>query len=93
MGTTVGGYNLVNSGTPSATQTSYNVGALPSGETLHARTYTEAAGGNYSRYSDISFTVAAGAQAVFTNPPTAPPTSTAPSRSPGHQRRAPKAIT
>ncbi|MGH9077299.1 MAG: hypothetical protein ACRDY0_07585 [Acidimicrobiales bacterium] len=68
VGTTVGGYDLVNSGTLASSQTSLDVGALPTGQTLHARVYTEE-NGTFQRYQDISFTTdATRAEGLFTNP-------------------------
>jgi hypothetical protein len=55
VGTTPGGYDLVNSGPLPATQSSYSVPALPTGQTLYARIYTEI-NGNYNSYEDITFT-------------------------------------
>jgi len=57
VGTTEGGYNLVNSGPLPSTQTSYPVPALPTGKTLWARIYSYI-GGSWSYYSDVSFTAA-----------------------------------
>jgi 6-phosphogluconolactonase (cycloisomerase 2 family) len=67
VGTSQGGDDVVNSGVLSSSQTSYQVGALPAGETLYARIYTEI-GGSWSYYQDISFTAAAAPIANFTNP-------------------------
>jgi hypothetical protein len=57
VGTTHGGYNLVDTGPLPATQTSYSISALPVGEKLWARIYSYIAGG-WGHYSDISFTAA-----------------------------------
>lgn len=51
VGTTVGGFDVTNSGTLPASQTSYDAGALPGGVTLHARIYTEL-NGDFRRYSE-----------------------------------------
>ncbi len=47
IGTSVGAYDLVNSGALPSTQTSYIVPALPTGQTLYGRIYTKI-GGEYS---------------------------------------------
>ncbi len=58
IGTSLGAYDLVNSGVLSSTQTSYRVtAALPMGTTLWARIYSFI-GGSWSHYQDVSFTAA-----------------------------------
>jgi Cysteine-rich secretory protein family len=57
VGTSEGGYNLVNSGPLPSTQTTYAVPVLPTGKTLWARIYSYI-GGSWSYYSDVSFTAA-----------------------------------
>ena len=57
VGATQGGAELVNSGVLPVSQTSYNVGALPSGKVLWARIFTFL-GGNWNSYRDVSFTAA-----------------------------------
>jgi endoglucanase len=69
VGTTLGGYDLLNSGVLPASQVSYEVPLLPTGETLYARIYAEL-GGSFTNYQDIAFTAAGGGEAVFTNPTT-----------------------
>ncbi len=66
VGTTQGGYDLVNSGVLPASQSSYGVPALPTGQTLYARIYT-LIGGGWNNYQDITFTAAPRA-AAFTYP-------------------------
>jgi hypothetical protein len=56
VGTTQGSSNLVNSGGIASSVTSYGVPALPTGETLWARLYTEV-NGAWVYYQDISFQV------------------------------------
>ncbi|MDQ1393297.1 MAG: hypothetical protein QOF30_2274 [Acidimicrobiaceae bacterium] len=58
IGTTLGGYELLNTGSLPATQTSDAVPALPAGRTLWARVYSYIAG-SWVHYSDVSFTAAA----------------------------------
>ncbi|MDQ1357724.1 MAG: hypothetical protein QOG44_2097 [Acidimicrobiaceae bacterium] len=58
VGTTAGGYDLVNTGPLPASQTSLAVPALPAGRTLWARVYSYIAG-SWAHYSDVSFTAAA----------------------------------
>ncbi|MGI8559439.1 MAG: S8 family peptidase [Solirubrobacteraceae bacterium] len=58
VGTTKGGYDVVNSGPIPASQSSYNVPAMPAGQTLYATLYTEL-NGNYNNYQQITFTAAA----------------------------------
>src|SRR5205807_1567945 len=53
VGTTTGGYDVINTGTLPASQGTYHGAALPAGQTLHARLYTKT-NGNYSRYQDIT---------------------------------------
>lgn len=67
VGTTVGGYDLVNSGSLPASQTSLDPGFLPSGKTLHARIYTEV-NSNYQRFQDVAFSVAPTGKALFAHP-------------------------
>ena len=57
VGTTKGGYDLVNSGALPSTQTTYAVPALPAGRTLWARVYSYV-GGNWDNVTDVSFTAA-----------------------------------
>jgi hypothetical protein len=57
VGSTQGGYDLVNSGLLTSAQTSYPVPALPAGRTLWARIYSYI-GGTW-RISDVAFTAAA----------------------------------
>jgi hypothetical protein len=57
VGTTQGGYDLVNSGALQPSQTSYVVPALPAGRTLWARVYSYI-GGSWLHYNDVSFTAA-----------------------------------
>jgi hypothetical protein len=57
IGTSKGANNLVRSVWLPATQTSYNVGALPVGPTLWARVQTRGSDGVW-RYTDVSFTAA-----------------------------------
>jgi hypothetical protein len=66
VGTTPGGYDVASSGVMPATQSSYAVADLPSGQTLYARIYTEINGG-WGNWQDITFTAAPG-KAVFTYP-------------------------
>ncbi len=57
IGTSPGGVDLADSGTLPASQTSYVVPVLPTGETLYARLYTVLYD-DYPQYEDVSFTVA-----------------------------------
>jgi hypothetical protein len=57
----------VNSGVLPSSQSSYETGALPTGETLYATIYTEI-NGSWSYYRSISFTAAAVPEAAFTYP-------------------------
>lgn len=57
VGTTQGGYNLVNSGPLPSTQASYQPPALPTGQTLWARVYSYIAS-SWDHYSDVRFTTA-----------------------------------
>lgn len=58
VGSSLGAYDLVNSGVLASTQTSYTVtAALPMGTTLWARIYSFI-GGTWSHYNDVSFTAA-----------------------------------
>jgi hypothetical protein len=57
VGTTMGGYDLVNSGLLPPSQTSLAVGPLPSGKTLWARIYSNI-GNSWAHYNDVSFTAA-----------------------------------
>ncbi|HEX3541019.1 MAG TPA: PKD domain-containing protein [Acidimicrobiales bacterium] len=65
VGTTAYGHDLANSGLLAKTATSFDVGALPTGRTLYASLFTEAAGAWNVQL--ISFTAAAG-EATFTYP-------------------------
>jgi hypothetical protein len=56
VGSTQGNDDVVNSGILPTSQTSYQVGTLPSGETLYGRVWTEI-NGSWSYYQDITFTV------------------------------------
>jgi hypothetical protein len=66
IGTRHGDGSLLESGLLSATSSSYEVPALPTGVTLWARLYTEVAGG-WNNYQDIPFTVTAN-RVAFTYP-------------------------
>jgi len=63
----LGGNVLVNSGTLLATQTSYQVPSLPTGQTLWARIYGYVSG-RWTGFSDVSFTAAPSQVATFTRP-------------------------
>jgi hypothetical protein len=68
IGTSQGASNLVNSGALSASTTSYGVPALPTGETLWARIWTEV-NGSWSYDQDISFQVSiSAAQLTYPTP-------------------------
>ena len=67
VGVSLGGYDLVSTGPLPATQTSYTVPSLPSGQTLWARIYSYI-DGSWLHYSDVSFTAAASTTATFTRP-------------------------
>ena len=66
IGTSLGGGSLVKSGVLSASTSSYQVPALPTGVKLWARLYTEVAG-DWGNTQDISFTVT-GNRVAFTYP-------------------------
>jgi hypothetical protein len=66
VGTTQYGTDLVNSGILPASQTAFNVPALPTGRTLYAALLTKTNGG-WTRFQAITFTAAPGL-ATFTNP-------------------------
>ncbi len=66
VGTSAGGYDLVNSGVLPVSQSSYVVPALPTGQTLYARIFTEI-NGSWGSWQDITFTAAQG-KALFTYP-------------------------
>ena len=66
IGTSLGDGNLMKSGVLSATTSSSQVPALPTGVRLWARLYTEVAG-NWDNYQDVSFTVT-GNRVAFTYP-------------------------
>jgi hypothetical protein len=57
VGTTPGGFDLVDSGALPATQSSYLAPVLPTGRPLYARLYAVLADG-YLQYQDITFTAA-----------------------------------
>lgn len=57
IGSTMGGYDVANSGLLPGSQTSYTVPALPTGKHLYARVYSYIAG-NWNHFSDVSFTAA-----------------------------------
>ena len=57
VGTTQGGYDLVNSGELATSVSSYSVPPLPAGPTLWARIYTRV-GGTWTVFQDVSFTAA-----------------------------------
>lgn len=61
VGSSLGGYDLLNSGVLSSGTSSYQVSGLPSGKTLYARIYTEV-GGSWT-YEDVTFTAAAASSA------------------------------
>nr|MDQ6938494.1 hypothetical protein [Actinomycetota bacterium] len=54
VGTTAGGYDLVNSGALPASQSSLVVPVLPVGKTLYARVYT-LINGSYNHFQDVTF--------------------------------------
>jgi hypothetical protein len=56
VGTTLGGYDVANSGTLAGSTSSYTASGLPAGRTLYARLYT-LAGGTWTD-EDITFTTA-----------------------------------
>jgi hypothetical protein len=60
VGTTPGGYDLVNSGGLAAGVTSYPMPAVPAGRSIYARLYS-ATGGGYVESSDVTFSGAQGA--------------------------------
>jgi PKD repeat protein/sugar lactone lactonase YvrE len=66
IGTGPGGGSLLESGALSASTSTYQVPALPTGVTLWARLYTEVAG-SWNNYQDVPFTVTASRDA-FTYP-------------------------
>jgi hypothetical protein len=66
IGTTVGGYDLADSGVLPANQLSYTVAALPTGPTLYAKIWVYA--NNVWTGQSISFTTALPKTAVFTYP-------------------------
>jgi PKD repeat protein len=66
IGTSPGGGSLLKSGLLSATTSTYKVPALPTGETLWARFYTEVAG-SWDNWQDVPFTVT-GNRVAFTYP-------------------------
>ena len=68
IGTTPGGGNLYNSAMLPASATSYVLNyPVPAGTTLWLRLFTEM-NGSFSRWEDVSFSVAAGSTPVFTSP-------------------------
>jgi hypothetical protein len=64
VGTTPGGYDVVNSGALSAGVTSYPMPPLPTGVALYAGLYT-ANGGGYVASSDVKFSAASGAHFTY----------------------------
>jgi hypothetical protein len=58
VGTTMGGYDVLNSGILPSTTTSFAVPALPTGKVLWARVYS-LIGGSWVHFNDVSFTAAA----------------------------------
>ena len=64
VGTTPGGYDVVNSGALSAGVTSYPMPPLPTGVALYGRLYT-ANGGGYVASSDVKFSAASGAHFTY----------------------------
>jgi hypothetical protein len=66
VGTTEGGYDLVNTGPLASSMRSVRVPDLPVGKTLYARLYTEM-DGRFERFDDVVFRAQAG-KAALTNP-------------------------